>query len=60
VKAKASKRAMAMATRVASNYKGDGNCDKGGRQATAMRALAAGTTVVGKDEGGGDGNEVGV
>ncbi len=47
------KRAMAMVTRVASNDEGDSNGNEGGRRATAMRAMAALTTVVGKDEGGG-------
>jgi hypothetical protein len=40
----------ANATRVASNNKGNGNGDKGGKQATSTRAMVAGTTVVGKDE----------
>jgi hypothetical protein len=56
VKAKATKRATVMATRVASNDKGDGDGNKGGRLATATRAMAAATTVVGKDEGNGNGN----
>ncbi len=59
MKAKATKRAMATVTRVASNDEGDGNGDKSGRRATATRAMAAATTVVGEDEGGGDSNEVG-
>ncbi len=37
------KRAMAMVTRVASNVKGDGNGNKGGRQAMATRAMVTGT-----------------
>ncbi len=59
MKIKATKRAMAMAMRVASNGKRNGNGDKGGGQATTMRAMAAATTVVGKDEGGGNSNEGG-
>ncbi len=59
MKAKATNRAMAVATRVVSNDKGDGNGNKGGRQATATRAMVVATTVVGKDECGGDSNEVG-
>ncbi len=54
------KRAMATAKRVASNNKGDGNSDEGGGQATAMRAILAVTTVVGKDEGNSDGDEGGM
>jgi hypothetical protein len=59
VKAKATKRAMAMATRVASDDKGDGDGEEGGRRVTAMRAMTAVMAVVGKDEGGGDNNEGG-
>jgi hypothetical protein len=51
---------MATAKRVASNNKGDGNSDEGGGQATAMRAILAVTTVVGKDEGNSDGDEGGM
>ncbi len=54
------KRAMVMASRVVSNDKGDGDGNKGGKQATAMRVMVATTTVVGKDEGSGDGDEGGV
>jgi hypothetical protein len=54
VKAKATKRVMAMATRVESDVKGDGdgNGNEGGGQVTvtATRVKAMGTTVVGKDE----------
>jgi hypothetical protein len=39
------------------NKKGDSNDDKGDGQATAIRAMVATTTVVGKDEGNGNGNE---
>jgi hypothetical protein len=59
VKAKATKRAMAMATRMASDDKGNCDSNKGGGRATATRAMAVATTVVGKDEGGGNGDEVG-
>ncbi len=59
MKAKATKRVMAMATRVARDNEGDGNDNKGGGQATATRAMAAATTVVGEDEGGGDSGEGG-
>jgi hypothetical protein len=59
VKAKATNRAMVVATRVVSDDKGDGDGNKGGRQATATRAIVVATTVVGKDECGGNGNEVG-
>ncbi len=52
MKAKATKRAMATATRVASS-------NKGGGQATATRAMAVVTNVVGKYEGSGNGNEGG-
>jgi hypothetical protein len=45
-------RVMVTVMRVASNA-------EGGEQATAMRAMLAATTVVGKDEGDGDGNEGG-
>ncbi len=59
--AKATKRAMATAKamRMARNYKGDGHSHKGGKQATATRAMEAVTTVVGKDEGNGNSNEGG-
>jgi hypothetical protein len=57
VKAKATKRAIATVTRVASNNKGNGNSNKGGGQVTETRAMAAAMTVVGKDEGGGNSNE---
>ncbi len=53
VKAKATKRLMAMATRVASDNKGNGNGNEGGGQATATRAMAVVATVVGEDEGNG-------
>jgi hypothetical protein len=46
---KATKRAMAAATRVASNDKGDGNGDEGGRRVTAIRVMVVVTTVVGKE-----------
>ncbi len=59
MKAQATKRAMATVSRVASNNKSDGNSDKGCRQVTATRAMAVATTVVGKDEDGGDGDEGG-
>ncbi len=59
MKAKATKRTMATATRVASKDEGNGNSNKGGGQETATRAMAAVMTVVGKDEGGGDRNEGG-
>ncbi len=66
MKAKATKRAMAMEMRVANNNKGNGNGNEGngggnegGRQATATRAVVAAKTVVGKGEGYGDGNEGG-
>ncbi len=59
MKAKATRRAMATATRVVSDNKGDGDSNKGGGQATGMRAMAAAMTVVGKDEGGGNSNEGG-
>ena len=55
--ATATKRVMATAMRVASNGKGDGVGNKGGKQATATRAMAVATTVMGKDEVGGNGNE---
>jgi hypothetical protein len=65
MKAMATKRAMTMATRVASNDNGDGDSGKSngkgnkvGRQAT-MRAMAAAISLVGKNEGDGDGNEDG-
>ncbi len=51
--------AMAMATRVASNIKGNGNDTEGGGQATARRVMVMATAVVGKDVGGGDDNEGG-
>jgi hypothetical protein len=63
VKAEATKKVVAMATRVASNDNGDGNgctsnCNgnKGVGQAT-KRVMAAATTVEGKDEGNGNVNE---
>ncbi len=63
VKAEATKRAIAMAMRVASNDDGNGNGGKsygdgneGGGQAKT-RAMAAATTVVGNNEGNGNGNE---
>ncbi len=61
VKAKAMKRAMATATRVASKDEVDGNGNKGGGQVTATRAMvvAVAMTVVAKDDGKGDGNEGG-
>jgi hypothetical protein len=59
VKAKVTKRAMTMAMRVASNDEGDGNHNKGGGGATAMRAMVVAMTVVGKDESNGNGNEGG-
>ncbi len=59
MKAKATKRAMAMVTRVVSNNESNGNGNKGGGQATATRAMMAATTVVGKDEDGGNGNDGG-
>ncbi len=65
VKAKATKRAIATATRVASNNdgnvcggKGNGNGEEGGGW-VRTRALAASTTVAGDVEGDGDGNEGG-
>ncbi len=58
MKAKATKRARAM--RAASDDERDGKGDKGSGRATVTRAMAAATTaVVGKDEGGGNGNEGG-
>ncbi len=59
MKAKTTKRAMTVARRVASENKDNGNCNKGGGQATATRAMVATMTVVGKDEGNGKGNEGG-
>ncbi len=60
MKAKATKRAMAMATRVAIDDKGNDSCSKGGKRARATRAMAeARTTVVGQDEGGSNCNEGG-
>ncbi len=63
VKAEAIKRAIVMATRVASDDNGNedggksnGNGNKGGGKATT-RAKAAATTVAGNDEGNEDGNE---
>ncbi len=53
MKSKATKRAMAMAMRVATDNKGNGDGDKESRRGAAMRVMAAATTVVGKDEGGG-------
>ncbi len=57
MKAKATKRAMATVTRVASNNKGNCNSNEGGGQATAMKAMVAAMTVVGEDEGNGNDNE---
>ncbi len=67
MKAEATKRVMAMATRVASKNedgndgsgKSNGNCNKAGRHVTAKRAMAVATTVVGNDEGDGNGVEGG-
>ncbi len=59
MKAKATKRVIAMVTRVARDNKGIGNGNKGGGRATAMRAMVEMTIVVGKNEGGGNGNEGG-
>ncbi len=59
MKAKAMKRAFAIAMGVVSNNKGDGNGNEGGREATATRAKAAVMTVVGKDEGDGNSDEGG-
>ncbi len=59
MKAKAMKRAMATATRVVSDDKGNGDGNEGGGQATVLRAMLVVTTVVGKDEGGGNGNKGG-
>jgi hypothetical protein len=59
VKAKATKRAIAMATRLASDNEGSGYGYKGGKQVTATRAMTVATTVVGKDEGNGNGDEGG-
>jgi hypothetical protein len=63
VKAEVTKRAIATATKVASDDKGNGNggksvgdSDKGGGQATT-RAMAAATAVVGNNEGNSNGNE---
>ncbi len=56
MKARATKMAMATATRVA---KGDGNGDRGCRQVTATRAMGVATTAVGKDEDDGGGDEGG-
>ncbi len=42
---------MATATRLASNNEGDGNSSESSGQVTATRAMAAATTVVGKDVG---------
>ncbi len=53
MKARAMKRAIAVATRVVSDDKGNCNGNKGGGQATATR------TVVGDNEGSGNGNEDG-
>jgi hypothetical protein len=60
VKENATKREMVMGTRAASDNKGNGEGNKGGRQATALRAMAVAMAMVGKDEGdGGEGNEGG-
>ncbi len=59
MKAKATKRAMATAMRVAINNKSDSNGNEGGGQVTAMRAMVVAMTVVGEDEGGGNSNEGG-
>ncbi len=45
VKAKMTKWAMATATRMASNNKGDGNPNEGGGRATAIRAMIATVTL---------------
>ncbi len=65
MKAEATKRAIATATRVASNDNGDGDSgksngddNKGAGRATT-RAMAVATTVVGDDEGNCDGDEGG-
>ncbi len=52
-KAEVTKRAMVTATMVVSNNMSDGNGNKGGRQAVALREMVAAMTVVGKDEGNG-------
>ncbi len=65
MKAEATKRAVAMAAKVASDDDGDGNGGKsdgisnegGGRETT--RAMAAATTMAGNDEGNCNGNEGG-
>ncbi len=65
MKAEATKRAIAMATRVASDDDGNGDSGKsngdgneGAGQAT-MRAMVAATTVAGEDEGNCNGDEGG-
>ncbi len=58
MKGKATKRAIAMATKLASNDKGNGNdSNEGGRQATATRAMVVAKTAVGKDESNGNSDE---
>ncbi len=59
MKAKATKRAMAMATRVAMDNKGNGDDKEGGGQVTATRVMVAAMTVVCKDEDNGGGYEGG-
>ncbi len=59
VNSKTTKRAMMTTTRVASNDKGDGDGNKGGGQAIAMRVMVVMMTVVGDNEGDGNSNEGG-
>ncbi len=60
MKAKATRRAMTMATRVTNYDSGNGDGNKGGRQVTATRAMAVATTEVGKDEGNGNDDKGGM
>ncbi len=66
MKSKATNRVMGTAMRVASSNNGNdgdgvksnGEVNKGGRKATATRVMVAVTTMVGSNEGDGNGNEV--
>ncbi len=55
MRVKATKSVMVTAMRVASNNEGNGNGNEGGRQEIATKAVPV-ATVVGGDEGVGDGN----
>ncbi len=59
MKAKATKMAMATATRLASKNKGDCDGNEGGGKVIGPRAMAVTMPEVGKDEGNGDSNEGG-